>query len=202
MAEKIMNKLKLSGSRRNIEKVKKYLRTKNADGSVTEYDMKKIIPAPTEFQSESNQHSLTYLINGLILNENDEIDTTSIQTFRKLQLSEKIKIFQSVINLMICKVKYDHTSIVDWNYKKLGCKYIHDGEYIEGINEIQFITTNGNGTIVIKELSRLFPEIVFELRYDLDTISSDYGVFVVKDGHVLKNGEFSFKDEPVTFFNI
>ncbi len=198
MSDHYYNYLTMSGCSKKIAEVKKYLKTKEPNGTFIEYDMGKIIPVPDELNEKMNGRSSK--LESLLMSKNKKVDVDillkEVEAFKSLSHSERLWELNYAVDLLKCKDKYHFSNYVDWSYQNRGFKSIEEGEYIPGSKTICFLTTNGNGIKVIQKLAKMFPEVVFELKYDLEFPDDGYGLLEVRDFNTLKFGEFHYMSDP------
>jgi len=198
MSEHCFNYLSMTGCSKKIAEVKKYLKTKKSDSTIIEYDMGKIIPVPSDLNEKMSCRSskLGSLLKSKNKKINSDILLKEIEVFKSLSLSERLWELNYAIDLLNCKDKCHFSNYVDWSYQNRGFKSIGEGEFIPGSKTICFLTTNGNGIKVIQKLAKMFPEVVFELKYDLEFPDDGYGLLEVRDFKTLKFGEFQYLPDP------
>jgi len=198
MSDYYFNYLTMSGCSKKIAEVKKYLKTQKPDGTFIEYDMGKVIPVPDEFKVEMNGRitKMGGMLKPKYEKVNSDILLKEVEEFKSLSHNEKLRELNYAVDLLTCKGKYYSSNYVEWSYENRGFSSIENGDYIPGSKTIRFLTYNGNGIKVVKELAKMFPEVVFELKYDLELPANGYGVFEVREYITLKYGEFHYKEEP------
>jgi hypothetical protein len=197
MSDNYYKYLTMAGCSKKIAEVKKYLRTKNSDGTFIEFDMKKIIPIPKEFNDNMNGQSYllkTFLDSKIQKNESETLQS-DVDNFKNLSFDKKFQQLNYAIDLLVCQDKYQFDNYVEWSYQIRGFRNISEGEYIPGSKTIQFLTTNGNGIKVVKALAIMFPEIVFELKFDLEIPAEGYGIIRLLEFTTLQYGVFTLMTE-------
>lgn len=63
-------------------------------------------------------------------------------------------------------------------------------------SKIMFLTSNGNGALIILALSEKFPEVEFSLEYDNDPYLPDYSLAFIKAGKIESFYTFSPEQLP------
>jgi len=80
----------------------------------------------------------------------------------------------------------NHDSIQsEWCYKNWGCRWVFKGGWEhDELDTIEFLTVNGNGLLIIKELSLKFPRVLFVVEYDLIEYHDDQNLVYIKNGEL------------------
>lgn len=154
------NILTISGNKEEIERCRAFIKGEGEDEFI---DFNKIIPMPKELIGTRSPMKL------ISQKEYDEQE----ERILKNELSELEKSFgiSRCLTEELSReylTKFEADNWYDWSVKNWGTKWNAYGQSELSPNQIQFDTAWSSPEPVIAKLSTLFPELTFEVEYDIE----------------------------------
>ena len=193
-------RITLNGSEENVKKVLDFVRTDGVDENGKEYtllfDFNKVIPMPEELNIESGSMG-EWGMRYLLLNAKHKIawsdsDYEFAQTMEKRK-AENEEDFNRMIDLgkkyLSNIAKYGYKDWYDWKCANHGTKW---GACETEVNDnvVTFDTAWSFPHPVIKKLSEMFPDVVFEYIYADEDCGSNCSKGTYKNGEEGDDNEY------------
>jgi hypothetical protein len=193
-------RITLNGSDENVKKVLDFIRTEDENGEVNLFDFNKVIPMPEELNIESGSAGdwgMRYLLlNAKFKLEWTDDDKDFIKSMEKRK-AENEDDFNRMIDLgkkyLMNIAKYGYKDWYDWrtasNGNGWGTKWEPVDVEVDG-NIIRFDTAWSFPHPVIKKLSEMFPDVVFEYIYADEDCGSNCSKGTYKNGNEGDDNEY------------
>lgn len=199
MPNHVTNKLKINGSKEQIDKIKKYLKIDYDDCTVG-MDFNKIIPMPKSLNMISG------FIEDLALSVYIQENPSSINIIKRtkdfflLRSEKEIKEYltehrdKTYIDLLRLGeqyfdniLEYGNSTWYDWSIKNWGTKWnAYKCDLEDKENIIYFLTAWNGVPKLIEMLSFKFPEVELEYYYADENFGYNVGVYKFKNGDKIK----------------
>ncbi len=175
MPNHITNRLTIIGTDKEVAQVRKKIRGEEED---TLIDFNKITPIPEKLKDTKSPMEI-------ISQEKYEAQEKRIADNDLTEFERKYGFWRCLTGEVAqeYKWKYGHTNWYDWTIANWGTKWNAYSQYSDDVNVIHFDTAWNTPYRLMVNLSRMFPEITFEVEY----ADEDFGYNVGK--YVLLNGE-------------
>lgn len=210
MPNYVTNILKLSGSKKDIEKLKNVVANKDRN---TPFDFDRIIPMPESLNIEENSDTercldlfskfLVPFIKSRGMTEvNDEnllkIQQDSAEYRKEKNIPEKE--WATGQTAALNRLKYGHATWYTWRIHFWGTKWnAFDCEPFRR-NTFRFTTAWRCPLPVVLKLSEMFPEITFDFSWADEDIGSNCGKAIVKNGEIVEDKTFKDGGQEALLF--
>ena len=200
MANDYRNRLTLRGERETLEKAFDSIRTKGAfnDGSDRVFDFDKVIPTPKDLEIESNSSAETVIV--LLMRQSHFLFfgpySPEVKDARERydrwpdDLKEKSEELAKKYLMNIAK--YGFPNWYSFHIGRWGTKWNAYGANERKGDSLYYETANGYPKPVVEELSKMWPDVEFELT----AADEDIGSYTIKG--TFKNGVFDGVEEHQT----
>jgi len=172
MPNHVTNILKINGTPDQVEEVRNFIRGKDDDGNVVEFDFNKIIPMPEELNIASNGTAM--MVEDLKRLKKTELPAT----WRGREVTQQMR--KDAEPYLANLQKHGYVTWYDWCVDKWGTKW---GAYKIGVkadDTIQFDTAWSTPLPIFEALAARFPDIEFIVEYADEDIGRNLGRLTYK----------------------
>lgn len=179
MPNHVINKVSFSEDR---EKILAYVKSKESD-----FDFNTIISMPKELEGISSPAKvLTGVKYDIAMKEYQESDGKDVFKSKPITFEEEKELLK----------KFGASDWYKWNIKNWGTKW-NAYDIITEYNELEFQTAWSTPVPIFEALSKIFPNVIINVRYADEDIGSNCGSYELKNGKIIseENGDAQFACE-------
>ena len=201
MANCYRNRLTLRGERETIEKVFESICTKSAfeDGSDRVFDFDKVIPTPKDLEikviTDAEMVVLLYMRQArftMIVGPNDPKLNMALERYKRWDDAKKEEVEKLANQYLTNIAQYGYPNWYSFHIGRWGTKWNAYGSNERKGDSLYYETANGYPKPVVEELSKMWPDVEFELT----AADEDIGSFTIKG--TFRNGVFDGVEEHRT----